>query len=43
MQQGRECRMMKKQGTPADKNHPLSGGDECLGPSHLQNKVKKIK
>jgi hypothetical protein len=32
--------MMKKQGTPTDKNHPLSDGDGCLGPSHLQNKVK---
>jgi len=34
------CRMMKKQGTPTDKNHPLSDGDGCLGPSQLQNKVK---
>ena len=32
--------MMKKQGTPTDKNHPLNDGDGCLGPSQLQNKVK---
>jgi len=35
--------MMKKQETPTCKNRPLSDGDGCLGPSHLQNKVKKVK
>jgi len=42
MQQGRECRITKKQKqeTPTCKNRLLSSGDGCLGPSHLQNKVK---